>query len=301
MILTRLLCTSFTNIRKVRLELVLGDWPTTEAVDQLVQLSGLLFIYAATAVRYMNERKHSPRDRLAQLLGQRQKSTRTSPYAHLDGLYQQVLSDAVRDSGDDEDFLCQRLHAVMAVIVLAQTPLNLEALSTLSGVDPDGASIVVGSLSSLLADSTSGVRVFHPSLLDFAIDAARCTDPRLCVVPTADHGEIALRCLELMNSHLRYNICGIQDPNVANKEVSQLDMILRDTVSDALHYAACFWFTHVAASGSPGSLLLNALDEFCRTHIFHWIEILSLTEHVASAETALPGVIEWCQVRRVAT
>jgi WD40 repeat protein len=297
--ITTYLTHSFTVIRKTRLDLVLAEWPSTQAVGELVQLSGLLFIYAATAVRFVNARKHSPRDRLAQMLGQQRTHTRASPYAQLDELYRRILSDAVRDSGDDEEFLCQRLQAVMAVIVLAQTPLNLEALSIFSGVGPDGTGIVVGSLLSLLADSNSGVRVFHPSFSDFAIDTARCTDPRLCVTPTVDHGAIAFRCLILMNRHLRYDICSIRDPTIANKDVQYLDAALHENVSVALRYAASFWCIHLAASGAPDSLLLDALDEFCQKHLFHWLEVLSLVEYVAPAETTLLKAIEWCDVRRL--
>jgi hypothetical protein len=75
--------------------------------------------------------------------------------------------------------------------------------------------------------------------------------------------------------------------------------VLRENVPDALQYAASFWCTHLAASGSPHSLLSNALEEFCQKHLFHWVEMLSLLEHVATAETALLKVIEWSEVRHI--
>jgi hypothetical protein len=297
--ITTYLTYSFANIREARLELSLGDWPTTDTVHELVSLSGLLFIYAATAVRFVSHRRHSPRERLIQLLGHK-SGAGTSPYRQLDELYRQILNDAVRDSDGDEGFLRERLQAVMAVILLAYTPLNIEALATLSGVSSDGVSLVVGSLSSLLADSTSGVRVFHPSFPDFALDTSRIRDRWLCVVPTVQHGLIALRCLEIMNKHLRYDICNIQNTTLANKDVQNLDELLREHVSDALRYAACFWCNHLTASGAPESQLINALAEFCEKHLFHWVEVLSLVENVMPVETALLGAIEWCDVRPLA-
>jgi hypothetical protein len=285
-------------IRDTRLDLALTGWPTPAAIDKLVELSGLLFIYAATAVRFVTRRRHSPRERLAQLLDQAFGSE-NSPYSQLDGLYRQILDSAVGDPDGNEASLCKRLQAVMAVIILAQTPLNFDTVSILSGVGPDGVGIVIGSLASLLADSTSSIRVFHPSFADFTVDGSRCTDPRLQVVPTVGHGVIGLRCLELMNKHLRYDICDIQDPTVANKDVEDLDVALRENISDALRYAACFWCTHLAASDSPDSSLLDALDKFCQKHLFHWVEILSLIGHVAPAEAALLKLIEWCEVRRL--
>jgi hypothetical protein len=289
---------SFTVIRNTRLDLELTGWPSPTAVSILVELSGLLFIYAATAMRFVTHRKHSPRERLDRLLGLT-SNTSNSVYSQLDRLYRQVLNDAVHDPDGneaDEAALCQRLQAVIAMIVLAQTPLNIEALGTLSGVGLDGCRIVVGYLASLLADSTGGVRIFHPSFPDFAIDAARCTDPRLCVLPAVDHGLIALRCFEVMNKHLHYNICTLQDPDVANKDVHYLDEALRANVSDALRYAVCFWCNHLTASGAPGRLLMEPLAEFCEKHLFHWVEVLSLVQHVIPVETALLEAIEWCSV-----
>jgi hypothetical protein len=290
---------SFNVMRNTRLDLELTGWPSSDAVNILVELSGLLFIYAATAVRFVTNRQHSPRERLDRLLGLT-SNTSNSAYSQLDKLYRQILTDAVHNpDGDetDEAALCQRLRAVMATIVLAQTPLNIDAIGTLSGVGLDGCRIVIGHLASLLADSERGVRVFHPLFPDFVIDAARCTDPRLCVVPTVGHGYIALRCLELINRHLRYDICDLQDPTRANDDIEDLDVILRENIPDALRYAACFWCKHLAASGTPDSALLNALNAFCKKHLFHWVEILSLVQHVGLAEAALFRANEWCRVR----
>jgi hypothetical protein len=287
---------SFTVIRNTRLDLELTGWPSPTAVSILVELSGLLFIYAATAVRFVVHRKYSPRERLDQLLGLT-FNTAKSAYSQLDRLYRQILNDAVRDPDGDEASLCQRLQAILAMIVLAQTPLNIEALSTLSGVGLDDCRIVAGHLASLLADSGGGVRVFHPSFPDFAIDAARCMDSRICVVPAVGHGSIALRCLELMNKDLRYNICGIQNPALANDDIEDLDVILHENVSDALRYAACFWCNHLAAYDALDGALMDALKEFCEQHLLHWVEILSLVRHVGLAEAALSKAIESFQVR----
>jgi hypothetical protein len=287
---------SFARLRTARPELAHGVWPPAEDIAKLTELSGLLFIYAATAMRFVQNPKYHPRPRLAQLLRQGQHSSGASPYWELDALYRQIMNEAVLDPTGDEEFLCQRLQTVVAVIVLAQIPLDLEALATLCSIDVEDIRIVVGHLSSLLADSTSGVRVFHPSFPDFAMDAARCKDPRLRVVPLVDHGIIARRCLLLMNEHLRYNICNLTDHMAANEDVKGLDQVLCENVSDALRYAVCFWGTHLTACDFTDGSLLDALNEFCRKHLFHWVEVLSLLAHVPRAETALLDVIDWCEV-----
>jgi hypothetical protein len=288
---------AFAVIRNDRPELELNNWPRIEDFERLVELSGMLMIYAATVIRFVSSPIHDPRHRLSQCLDQRQTGGVTSPYRQLDAVYRQIMDDAVRDSpGGDEDWLCQRFRAVLAATVLAKVPLDNETLAFLSGSTGDETRIVVGSLSSVLADGTSGLRFFHPSFPDFALDPARCTDPRLCVVPTVDHGAIALRCLEILNEDLRYNICSIQDPTVANQDVPSLGMTLDDKVSRSLRYAASFWCSHLATCDTPNNPLLSALEVFCRDHLFHWVEVLSLVQHVSPVEQAVLEVIGWCEV-----
>jgi hypothetical protein len=88
---------SFNVIRNTRLDLELTGWPSSDAVNILVELSGLLFIYAATAVRFVTNRQHSPRERLDRLLGLT-SNTFNSAYGQLDKLYRQILADAARTS-----------------------------------------------------------------------------------------------------------------------------------------------------------------------------------------------------------
>jgi hypothetical protein len=286
---------SFEIIRESRRDLLLEDWPTAEAVHELARLSGMLFIYAVNAVRFLAHPKYNPRQRLTQLL-EPTSNAGTAEYRELYSQYELILNDAVRYS--DSDDACWKLRAVMATMILGQAPLRLDAIATLSGVDDAGARVMIRHLWSLLADSTDGIRVVHPqSFLAFAVDSTRC-NPRLCVVPNIEHGAIALRCLALMNDSLRYDICHIRDPKIANKDVQNLNAALLGNVSDALCYATRFWSTHLAASGAPDHLLLNALNTFCQDHLFHWVEVLSLVGHVVPAETPLLRVLEWCEVRR---
>jgi hypothetical protein len=151
--ITTYLTHSFTQIRVEQLKLAADSWPSAESLEKLVELSGLLFIYAATAVRFVRNRNFDPRLRLTQLLGQERQTVGFSPYQQLDALYRQILNDAVKDPDGDEEILSRRLQAVMAVIVLAQTPLSMEALGTISGVNSWDIQIVVGQLSSLLVDN----------------------------------------------------------------------------------------------------------------------------------------------------
>jgi hypothetical protein len=293
---------SFHTLREDRsLELPLTDWPCEGDMHHLVHQSGLLFIYAATVVRFLSSPRHSPLERLALVLGHQQASSATSLHQHLDKLYMGILQNAV-DTSDDErnPDLCERLHAVVAVIVLAQSPVHVDALAVLSGVKLTNVRIVIRYLTSLLLVPTDDepVRIFHPSFPDFMTDARRCTVESLRVNLPIDHGVLASRCLSIMNETLHYDMCDIQNPATENRNVPDLAGRLRKKVTswNAVRYACCFWTRHLVECDKPCSDLLEMLDDFCRQHLFHWLEVLSLIEYLSSLEGELLQVIEWCKV-----
>jgi hypothetical protein len=299
---------AFRQIRVRRTSLNLSDWPLAEDLERLVQISGSLFVFASTVIRFVSNLQHSPRVRLAQVLGQQQAGVLTKPYATLDKLYRQILADATKssdeeeDEGEDEicDALYHRLRDILAVVVLAQTPLRIDNVAVLAGQAHDDAHIAVRSLSSLLlVDAEERVQTFHPSFPDFLTDSARCTDARLCVDTEKHHANLALRCMLVMNNDLRYDMCSIHNPNLANADVLDLRTRLRECVSHALQYACSFWPVHLVASGNPDddASLCDALVEFSSKHLFHWLEVLSLLERLPMAEVQLLETIQWCEVR----
>jgi hypothetical protein len=289
---------SFHMLREDRSsELPLTDWPGQSDLRDLVHQSGQLFIYAATVVRFLSSRLHSPSERLAQLLGRQQASdTGTSPHHHLDELYMGILQDAVDEKDPN---LYERLHAVVAVVVLAQSPVEVDALAILSGVELNNVRIVLRCLTSLLLVNTDEpVRIFHPSFPDFMKDDGRCKMESLRVNPLVDHGTLASRCLSVLNRTLQYDMCDIRNPATANENVPDLAERLREKVPtwNAVRYACCFWPTHVVECEKPSGKLLEMLDDFCHQHLFHWLEVLSLIEYLPSLEGTLLHVIEWCKV-----
>jgi hypothetical protein len=292
---------SFDTIREDRSsDLPFPNWPDNDDLHRLVLLSGLLFIYAATAVRFLMSRQHTPADRLSQLLEQQETSDRASRHDALDKLYMRILRDAVETSEAVVNTgLCKRFHDVVAVIVLAQTPVHIDALAIISGVELNKVRIVLHCLTSLLLLSTGEpVRIFHPSFPDFMKDHGRCEMESIRVNPPVDHGVLASRCLFVLNQTLHYDMCNIQNPATANGMVPDLAERLRMKVPswNAVRYACCLWPTHLVECETPSNNLLEMLDDFCRKHLFHWLEVLSLIEDLPSLEGKLLRVIEWCKV-----
>jgi hypothetical protein len=302
---------SFADIVTARPSLALPHWPAEEDIDMLVDLADVLFVFAATVVRFVSTPRQNPRARLDIMLRHREGND-ASPYHFLDQLYLQVLSTSVRsEQHEDEVTLCRKLRLVLGSIVAARHPLSVAVHAIFLDMEPDDVNLVVGSLSALLlSTSYEPVRIFHPSFPDFIVSPARCNDSRFLVSLDEHHLGLALSCLALLNRHLRYNIANLEDPDVANSRVKDLDGRLSQSIyhggdciqpslPQALFYAAQSWTTHVvSSSGTYSEELLDALSRFCHQHLFHWLELLSLTGSLTySTQTDLHAVIRWTEVR----
>jgi hypothetical protein len=170
---------SFANIASARPELGLLNWPSEKDVDVLVDLTDVLFVFAATVVRFVGTPKYSPRSRLDILLARRESKSEM-PYHLLDQLYIQVLHTSVRsDQKEFSEELCERLRNVVGVIVAAQQLLSVSVHAILLHVDQAEVQLMVESLSSLLLSTHSEpVRIFHPSFPVCVCGARSCPAAR---------------------------------------------------------------------------------------------------------------------------
>jgi WD40 repeat protein len=300
---------SFADIVTARPDLSLANWPSNEDIDMLVDLADVLFVFAATVMRFVNTPRHNPRSRLEIMLTRREGSS-ASPYHFLDQLYLQVLRESVcSEQHEDEEMLSQTLRTVVGCIVTARHPLSVAVHAIILGMDPDDVRRLVGSLSALLLSmEDEPVRIFHPSFPDFIVSPRRCTDSRFFVPLEEHHLRLALGCLTLLNQHLRYNMANLNDPDFANSNVEDLEDRLLSSICEkkdhagpslpqALFYAARYWTKHVLSSSTDSSeKLLDALNRFCAEHLFHWLELLSLIRGLKySTQSNLLEVMSWCQ------
>jgi hypothetical protein len=118
------------------------------------------------------------------------------------------------------------------------------------------------------------------------------------VVDEQEHLELAIRCLNIMNTHLRYDICGINNPGLANADVPNREVLLRGRVPDAVRYACRYWSTHLVSSGRDVSgNLINELHTFCNNYLLHWLETLGLLGELSPAVESLSDAVTWCNTR----
>ncbi|RXW15781.1 hypothetical protein EST38_g10071 [Candolleomyces aberdarensis] len=86
-------------------------WPTAEDIEKLVEAASGQFIYAATVVKYLSERRSSPVDRLRTIINWTPDGGQQArPFEALDLLYRNILSTAKElyeavDTNRGQDFL----------------------------------------------------------------------------------------------------------------------------------------------------------------------------------------------------
>jgi hypothetical protein len=309
---------SFKRIADDNLEESLReDWPGDAVVEELLKRTGVLFIFAATLVRYISDedRTEGPAMRLEQVI----KSTEAEScyqYDMLDRLYQDTLDRAATAGTTTNAMrLREELRSVLGVLVLIQEPLSSTALAgLLSPALRFSMDKMLQRLSAvLILEDGHPVTLFHPSFSDFILDPSRCR-PLSETISFSFHIDppryqlaLARRCLRLLNtSNLRYDICGLSNPGLADTDVPGLKGQLLQHTSEALRYACRHWIVHLPVESfecSPDrdvqvewTGLLAELNTFCARHTLHWLEIMSLIGELSAARSGLYYATAWCKV-----
>jgi hypothetical protein len=292
----RYLVHSFNEIaRRVKA----ANWPTQAQVALLLDNADVLFIYAATVVRYIGHRQFDPRKRLEQVLTRTGKSAQ-SAYRQLDGLYQSVLANALTGASveaEDEPEIAERLQTMLSTVVLVLQRLSPSTIAGLLDWSVHETELALARLTAVfIIHEDEPVRIFHPSFPDFLLDSSRCTNPRLQVNARTQHAVLARLCLSVMNSLLHKDILDTGlDPLINNGQLHDLASRIEQFMPSYLRYAICFWMNHLVQSALDDELQ-KALDEFCLAHLFHWLECLSILSKLESALSDLPTVMKFLPV-----
>jgi hypothetical protein len=142
-------------------------WPLPEIVDKLVEKSSGYFIYVSTVVKFIDDKRFRPVDRLDIILGIKD-SISGSPYDTLDQLYHQILCSV------PVDFRSQVLG--LLATIEAKFQLSVYELEQLFKLNPGDVRLILRSLHSVISipeDDYNPIYVHHASFLDFLADPPR--------------------------------------------------------------------------------------------------------------------------------
>jgi AcrR family transcriptional regulator len=268
-------------------------WPPAAAITELTRRANGLFVYAVTIAEYIKSSSefYTPTALLEEVLSTSSIDARYH-YRDLDALYLKVLDKAAAAGGGNPDRLRERVRDAAASVVLAKEPLSWSALSNLTEVPVTALKL----LSSVILESSDGkIRPFHASFADFIVDVTRCTKTAYHVNAAHHHERLARRCFIIMNKALRYDICNLFQPGTPNDRLPDLESMLRGVVPAELRYACIHWAAHLSQARSPDSCLRDELTKFCKEHVLHWFEIMSLISRVSSCDEVLETSLTWCK------
>ena len=266
-------------------------WPPESEFSSLLDRSGTLFIYAATAIRYISQGGSYYKSRLSMMADRGTKSLSKLQTSTIDGLYEHILDQACELKEECEVIPMRKL---VSIIVFLRNPLPIQPISSLSGIDAQQCLSLLKSVIHIPTNEEAAVTPFHASFPDFLTDPTRCfrkRDPPFpALVASETHEMLALKCLQQMNRLLKYNICEVpRELTVSRMEATNFPDNSKK-ISEVLKYSCIYWASHFSEVHLTGGELIDALYTFMHIHLLHWIECLSELGELQTGITSLKSV-----------
>jgi len=273
------------------------SWPRETDIDTLVQMSGSLFVYAATSLRFIGTR--DPVRQMRILLGVQQASG-TKPYAQLDKLYIQILRNGLPIDGDNSvaDEEVDRFQRVIGTLVLLRDPLSLRALSAFTKEAPRDVAFTLNYLQSVVIIPSSPdepLQIYHPSFRDFLTIPKRCSESRYAIELPSMEKQLTLRCLNLLVDYLRRDVLNLGEgfDALLNEKINDLEGLLQSAFPTEVRYACLHWYSHLSQVESGDQDVVSLLYTFASRYLLFWFEAMSLLKQTSRAIAAMRDAHAW--------
>ena len=233
------------------------DWPTEDAILDLAQRSSGIFIWAVTALDFIEQ--HDPVNRL------RKVRDGEVTLGGVNALYYQILDASFPDNDSVSDFV-----KLMSVVIVAQRFLSPTDYASLLNMDAHTVRSICGKLRSVL-ESGNVLQVKHASFVDFLVMGEGSSDTRFRVDPTDGHRLVAESAFRIMNKELHFNICKMTSSFLFNDAVGVAHF--QQAIGPVLAYACQFWGHHIEHLSTWSDV--PAIEYFMRFHFVFWLEAMS--------------------------
>ena len=269
-------------------------WPEEPLFNRVISRASGLFIFIKTIVLVLDNCTNPTKSLEATL----EDSTGTG-LKPLYRLYSGILKARIGDGN------AEFRQMIGLLLTTAQyRPLCDETIATLGGLEPSLVKKWVDGLSSLLyrdEGANGAIRVRHLSISDFFISSDCPCDYQVSLRDSNAH--LGIACLKTMINQLRFNICKLEDSRLANADVQNLELRIKQNISDSLQYSSRYWSDHLCFTPyHEDSRALGSLKEFFEgVYPLLWIEVLSIIGMVPTGAPSLRRVISWVKVRRAPT
>jgi hypothetical protein len=261
-----------------------------------------LFEWARLACEYINKSPPgiNPRTRFETVVNRDPGKWANKLY----DMYRLILADIwPRDQCSDVEYqeALVGFRSVMGQVLSTAEPLPLHSLNAMRDCFPDhnkhyNVDIIqhMGSLLSGTANSHIPVKPLHASFQEFLTDKQSSGD-FFVEMTKAQHHDLALASLRVMEHGLRFNICDLTSSYLANSEDTELPERVKTSISPHLSYSCRFWTTHVQTTDFNDELANAIRSFFDDERLLFWIEALGLLNAISGAAAALPLVAKWSE------
>jgi hypothetical protein len=263
-------------------------------IQRLKILSGGLFIWAATVCRFLAD-SYKREDKLAKLL-----ASQYDPAHSLDQLYTIALHESARVKDekstrwDDGDFT-KNAKLVLGCMALAKAPLTGQMMDSLLALKQGDSSEILGFLGCVIQLADDGTAL-HASFRDYLTDWKR-SDTQPWFIDQKEHSQsLALGCLRILNTKLKFNVCGLKDSHLLNSQVPDLPARLEKYLAPDVSYSSKYWANHLHDAVVHMEELTKSIRDFVNTRFLHWLEVLSLLQLVSIGSQILKFAREYAQV-----
>jgi len=275
-------------------------WPRSSDFNLIVERANGLFVYAATVVGFIQDRRFSPTERLRELLetATPRNPYDPSPYVQLDQLYCDILQHFLGpDNQSPDSTLCIRVRLVLAAILYSFEALPIGTLSAFLGLRPAEIQAIVDGLAAFIVLNLhpEPTPAAHASVVDFLADPTRCRDPRFQLTSQSAHACIALRCLAVMRAALVTVEAPFDEPH----QVPCLSEAMTDHLQFLeVQYACRQWHRHLLFVTFPmSSELQKLLVDFCEKRLLLWARAMCASGLYHDFRHSLHSISLWSQVR----
>ncbi|KAF6750537.1 hypothetical protein DFP72DRAFT_817605 [Ephemerocybe angulata] len=276
----------FAKIAKAYLGTLPPNWPGPEVCDELTRRAAGLFLWATTAIAFIN--MGDPVQQLDLLL-------HGVGLGDVGFLYAKVLDVSFKDPTAD---VLQDFQKIVGAVVFAKRPLTTQECATLLPLSsPTMLDFVRKGLQSVLGSNASNalpdvLRFSHQSFVEFLL-SSRCSTP-FRIDETTSHKNLAKSSLRIMDQQLRFNIAQFPDSHIKNAALVDLDYRAETLIGSPLIYAARFWMDHVQMCPWDEDIFQKVKVVILDKLLF-WFEVLSVVGEIYGASATLRSLLKWCR------
>ncbi|CAE6515651.1 unnamed protein product [Rhizoctonia solani] len=266
--------------------------PTDGQIEWLTEQAGVLFIYAATLVRYVLATGFGTgsRARLEAVLAPSTMRAIKKDRA-IDRLYKAILEGVLQDD-EREQHEVDVIERVLWTVVCVKEPVTKQTLAILVQVEYNQVTEALRPLQSVIhvSESTGIVSTLHASFPEFVLDPSRSSF--LGWSQETSDQRLAIRCFSIMEQQLRFNICGLKSSYDFDQDIPDIDARVEASISPELFYARRFWAEHLAQTTNCDTLN-QYLDLFLEVRLLLWMEVLNLKGWMKHGQVVLMEAKRW--------